>query len=157
MKSLSQLQSDFATARRQMEDLNTKIPRIMGTSAVKVVKENFKLQGYDSGAGIRKWDKRDPETDKAYDRRGKLKGSVYSSSNPLLLQTRNLYNSIKYLVTGKSVRIGVDLNLIPYAEAMNKTRQYIPKENEGPNIKILEHIKKKILSERNRIMKIFEK
>lgn len=180
MKSLSNLLSDFRAARVGMEKLTADIPRIMGTSAVKVIKQNFTLQGYDSGTGIASWEKRDPKTDAAYDRgrttkkdgtkskyrNGKnasYKGSVYNSENPVLMQTRNLYNSIKYQIIGKTVIIGVDLNIVPYGQKMNEggngtpARKFMPKPNEGPNIKMLKDIEKKVISEREKALREFKK
>ena len=171
-KSLQQLIADFKASRQAMEKLNNDIPRIMGKESVTVVKENFKLQGYDSGNGVRDWDKRKPATDKAYDKgrvKGKngklskyrkgdsknLKGSVYNSENPLLMQTRNLFNSVKYQQSGGKVEIGVDLGLIPYAQKMNEERQFMPIYN--PNVKMLKGIQDKIVKERDKAMKEFKK
>ena len=162
-KSLSQLLTDWRQSRQAMETLNNNLPRIIGTSAVKVVKENFKLQGYDSGTGVNGWEARNPKTDKAYDKRHGVKGSVYQSSKPLLEQTRNLYNSVKYAVMNKLVNIGVDLGLIPYAKRMNEggggipPRKYIPGPGEPPNPKILKAIYKKVDFERDKAMNIFKK
>ena len=180
MKSLRELVNDWnGTTQRMNELMNDKLPRIIGNEARRVVKENFKLQGYDSGFGVTKWAKRDPKTDKAYDRgktvnkHGKqskyrknpsvYKGSVFSSQNPLLEQTRTLYNGIKYVINGKSIIIGVDIGLIPYAKAMNEggrgipARKYEPEPNEEPNAKILKAISKKYESERDKAMKGFKR
>jgi len=145
-----------------------------------LVKDNFRLQGYDSGMGVAPWDKRKAKTDKAYDR-GKTtnskgvqsqyrtgknktyKGSVFSSANPLLEQTRRLYNSIKYKAITKTVIIGVDLLLVPYAEKMNEggnstpARPYMPQPHMPPNPKMLKSVKKKIEFERGKAMKGFVK
>ena len=163
-----------------MKKLTENTPRIIGNECVKAVKENFQLQGYDSGFGVQKWDKRSPKTDAAYDR-GKTtnskgiqsryrtgknstyKGSVFSSQNPLLEQTRRLYNSVKDKILNRKVKVGVDLLLVPYAEKMNEggngtpARQYMPKEEEPPNPKMLKNIKKKIEFERGKAMKDFVK
>lgn len=162
-KSLSQLLSDWRTARANMEKLSNDIPRIMGAESVKVVKDNFKLQGYDSGTGVAGWEARAEKTDKAYDKRHGVKGSVFNSNNPILKQTRNLYNAVKYAATKTLVTVGVDLGLIPYAQKMNEggngtpARKYIPGPSEAPNIKILKRIQKKVASERNKAMKNFKK
>lgn len=164
MKPLNQLLSDWKVARQRMEQLNNDIPRIMGNESVKVVKDNFKLQGYDTGTGLKSWPERSAKTNKAYDHRHGVKGSVYQSSNPLLQQTRNLYNLIKYLIKNKStVFIGADTNLAPYAERMNEggggipARQYIPKPGAAPNAKILKRIKKKVSSEIDKSLVEFKK
>lgn len=139
------------------------MPRIIGNEAVKVVKQNFSLQGYDSGSGVNGWEARSPKTNRRYDRRTGVKGSTYNSGNPLLVQTHNLKNSIKYEAKGKSVFIGVDKGVIPYAKRMNEggggvpPRKYITAESEGPNQKVLKRVHKKILSERDRAMQAFKK
>lgn len=163
MKSLNELLADWRKSRVEMEKLNTDLPRIIGTVAVKLVKENFKLSGYDSGTGVKGWEGRSVKTNKAYDKRRGVKGSVYQSSNPLLMQTRNLYNSVKYGAQGKVVTIGVDTGLIPYAKRMNEggggipARKYIPANGEQPNIKILKKVYRKIDSSRDKIMQNFKK
>jgi hypothetical protein len=136
-KSLSQLLADWRKAKTAIEKLTNDMPRIIGNESVKVVKENFKLQGYDSGNGVTPWQPRKAVTDAAYDRGriryangkkskyrhgpGGYRGSVYNSENKLLLQARVLYNGIKYIVNSKrSVTIGVDDALIPYGRKMNE-------------------------------------
>ena len=175
MESMSALLTRWRGASAKMKKLTDDTPRIIGNECVKVVKQNFPLQGYDSGNGVKPWPKRDPKTDKAYDR-GKTvnakgvqskyrtgnnktyKGSVFSSANLLLEQTRRLYNSIKYKAISKSVIIGVDLLLVPYAEKMNEggdgtpARQYMPDPEQPPNPKMLKRVKKKIQFERDKAM-----
>lgn len=171
MKSLSQLINDMRSARAAMKKLEEDTPRIIGSAAVKVVKNNFKIQGYDSGAGVKTWPKRSPDTNKRYDKRKGVKGSVYQSSNPILKQTGVLYNSVDYKVKGKLIFVGVNEDVVPYAQKMNdggpgtwgknKTntpaRQYLPRPNEGPNLKMLRIIKNKINSERDRALAPFKK
>lgn len=163
MKSLNQLLTDWRQAEAAMKKLQTNTPRIVGNESVKAVKDNFKLQGYDSGSGVAGWEARSDKTNEAYDKRHGVKGSVYQSSNPVLYQTHNLYNSIKYKIAGTVVKIGVDLGIIPYAEKMNEggdgvpARKYIPKEEDGPNKKILRNVLKKITSQRDKAMNMFKK
>lgn len=158
MKSVQDLLNDFSKAKEAMEKLHTvSLPKIIGNEAVRVVKDNFKLQGYDAGTGVNKWDARKPSTDKSYDKRRGVKGTVYNSKNPLLMQTRNLFNGVKYLATNGIINIGVNLTLVPYAEYVNEIRKYTPAGNEPPNPKILKSIEKKYLSEREKIMGVFKK
>ena len=180
MESLSVLLNKWRTASAAMQKLTNDTPRILGKESVDVVKENFTLQGYDSGYGVEKWEERKESTDKAYDRgktvnsRGQqsryrtgrnatFKGSVFSSQNPLLEQTRRLYSSIKYKVINKTVTIGVDLLLVPYAEKMNEggngtpSRKFTPAKAEPPNPKMLKRYKKKLEFERGKAMKDFVK
>jgi hypothetical protein len=169
MKSMQNLLNDWQNATRNMQKLGNDIPRIFGNEGVKVSKDNFKLQGYDSGTGLKSWPARSETTNKRYDKRSGVKGSVYQSGNPLLTQTRDLYNAIKYYLQGKRVTVGVDLTLIPYAKKMNEggpgtwgknatntpARPFIP--TDGPNVKILKAAGKKIESERNKALKEFKK
>lgn len=172
MKSLSQLVSDWRTARFAMETLTAKLPRIIGNEAVKVVKENFALQGYDSGTGVKPWEHRAEVTDYNYDHRYGVKGSVYNSGSPILEQSINLYNSLKYEIMGGIVKIGVDLTLVPYGEKMNTggpgtwgkyahtetpARQYMPTPNEPPNPKMILRFIKKLRFEARKAMRNFEK
>ena len=180
MKPISELIRDWTGVTNRINELmKDKLPRIIGNESVRVVKDNFKLQGYDSGNGVTPWSKRDEKTNKAYNRgktknkageeskyrsgKSVMKGSVYQASNPLLLQTRNLYNAIKYKHIGSSVVVGVDEGLIPYAKTMNEgrsnipPRQFIPKPDQMPNQKILMAIKKKYDFEVTKTMKGFTK
>ena len=160
-RSLSQLLADWRQARQNMEKLKSDLPRIVGNESVKVVKDNFKLHGYDSGTGIKQWEQRTEKTNKSYDKRTGVKGTVYQSSNPLLMQTRNLYNAIKYAIQTNTVTIGVDEGLIPYAKRMNEggggipARKFIPTDQ--PNGKILKRVTGKWNRERDKAMKIFKK
>lgn len=156
------------------------MPRIIGAVSVQIVRANFKISGYDSGNGITKWPPRAEATNKNYER-GKTvnssgtvsryrsgknsvyKGSVYSASKPLLLQTQNLFNSIAYRVAGKRVFIGTNLSIVPYAKAMNiggrgiPARQYMPTPNQGANVKMLTAIRSKIDFETQKALKAFAK
>jgi hypothetical protein len=159
MKSMGDLIRDWNGTNKRINMLmNDKLPRIIGNEAVRAVRQNFISQGYDSGIGKESWPARADKTNKAYDRRGILKGSVYRSGNPLLLQTRNLYNAVQYKIIGKLVIIGVDETLIPYAKRMNEggggvpPRKFMPEPDEPPNMKILKAIKKKYESELNNAM-----
>jgi phage gpG-like protein len=166
MRPLTDLVKDFATARRGMEKLVKDAPRIIGNEAVRVVKMNFSLSGYDSGNGFTKWVQRKTSTNQAYTRgrskggRSQYKGSVFSASNPILIQTRNLYNAIQYKTRAKSVFIGVNTTLIPYAKVHNEggrntpRRQYMPIG--GGNKKITRVAGEKLIFERDRIMKGFK-
>jgi hypothetical protein len=165
---IKNLKSDFRRAEKVLGDAPG---RIMGNECVNVVKENFDLQGYDSGFGVEKWEERKESTNKAYDRgktmdsRGRqsryrtgknstFKGSVYSSQNPIMEQTRNLKNSVNKKAIGRKVMIGVLSNnlgpVLQYAEKMNEggngtpARQYMPRPSQAPNQKMLRNIRKKL-------------
>lgn len=170
MKSIADLISDFKASRKALKQLQDDTPRIIGTSAVRVIKQNFSLQGYDSGIGVTSWKPRSPATNLRYDKRQGVKGSTYQSSNALLKQTGNLYNAIQYKVSGKLVFVGVDLGAVPYAKKMNDggpgkwgknvtntpARKYMPGKNEGANAKMLKDALKKIQSQRDRALNPFK-
>lgn len=156
MKSIGALLKDWNEACDRMKRLQKNVPRIAGAESVKVVKNNFKLQGYDTGHGINEWKQRDEKTNKAYDRRSGVKGSVYQSSNPLLLQTRNLFNSVKFRADDRKVFIGVNTATVPYAEPMNNERKYLP-VNEPPTKPMVDAIDKKVKTEREKALANFKK
>lgn len=181
MKNLTDLVKDWADARKKLQQSVDSIPRIAGVIAVKIIKENFIGEEYDSGIGTTKWKPRKASTNAQYDagkirnsktgklskyrsgKNGNYKGSVYSSSNPLLRQTLNLFNSINYVATNKRVFIGVNKTLVPYAEAHNQglnhqpQRQFMPYGNQKPNIKMLRAINKRVVYERDIALKAFKK
>jgi hypothetical protein len=170
MKSIQQLVSAFKASKEAMRRLQDKVPRILGNESVRVIKQNFSLQGYDTGTGVQNWKPRSQDTNKRYDKRYGVKGAVFQSSNPILKQTGALYNAIQYKVQGKLVFVGVDLGVIPYAQKMNEggpgkwgknqtntpARPYMPKKNEGPNPKIINKSIKKIDSEREKALREFK-
>jgi phage gpG-like protein len=159
MKDISQLPRDFAEMQRKYKKLQTDTPRIAGTIAVKVMRENFAAQGFiEEGAQpSEKWEKRDEKTDHGYDTYKTYKGSVYSSSNPILKQTGNLRDAIAYKVEGENkVFIGVDINKVPYAQAHNEGWGDMPKRKFlGWSKKLGEEIKKRITKERSIIFSIW--
>lgn len=181
MKSLSQLFSDISNARKAMQQVVDSAPRIIGVEAVKCIKENFQKQGYDSGFGFTAWVKRKPETNKSYDhgrtvnsktgklskyrtgKNGTYKGSVYSSSNPILDQTGNLKNSVAYKASRRRVFVGVNLAIIPYAKAHNQgehhepKRQFMPLPGENANPKILAASRKQIDYLAQKAMRAFKR
>ena len=166
MRSLTELLSDFRQSRAAMETLANNLPRIIGVESVRAVRNNFKTESYFGG---NKWVPRSDKTNKAYmagrtsGKQGRYKGSVFSASKPLLRQTLNLYNSIKYRALGKRVFIGTNLSLIPYANAHNEglnhqpRRQFMPFGNQPVHPIILSAIGKKYTSERNKALLKFKR
>lgn len=131
MKDLKQLVKDFSAARKAYHDLSAQAPRIVKDIAIKETQRNFHMQGFVGGGSYQMWKDRKPSTNKAYDRRGKTyKGSVYSSKNPLLRQTGNMYNAIgnDSFISGKLVNIGVNLNQFPgnYPKVLQEGTAYMP-------------------------------
>ena len=121
MKPLTDLTRDFHNSRKLFEQLALNTPRIMGKIGVDVTHENFTAQGFVASVGpAQKWKERSAATNKIYDSRKGYKGSVYNSSNPILRQTGNLMDGATYRASQKQVRIGVNLNIVPYAQLMNE-------------------------------------
>jgi phage gpG-like protein len=171
MNGMIQLLGDWRRASEEIIALVDKLPRVIGNIAVKEVKNNFTIQGYDSGAGVQQWEPRKDSTNKRYTKRYGVKGSVFQADNKILLQTRNLYNAIRYKATKNSVTIGVNLDLVPYAKIHNEggqgnafgkasftmpKRQFMPMPSDTmANPKIMAAAGKKIIFERDRILKKF--
>lgn len=171
-KSLSQLVRDWRKSADQVQRVRQLLPRIIGNECLQVVRDNFRLQAYDTGQGRTKWEKRKDSTNKRYDSRKGVKGATFNSGNKILRQTGNLYDAITYRVTGQSVRIGVDDNIIKYAKIHNEggqgnafgkhkftmpKRQFMPTDAEGPNKKMLGRITSKIAFEIDKALKPFKK
>lgn len=174
MEDLSALLRDFEQARKDYEQVIRALPRVMGIIAVKEVKGNFTAQGYRGPNGFQAWPKRKPSTDAQYDRgknggkyrTGKnsvYKGSVYSSKNPILIQTHALMDSVHYSVSGGYVFVGVNLNIVPQGKAINEglanqpKRQFLPKPSEGATPRMIIEITKKMDFETNKAMAKFRR
>lgn len=172
MKSIATLLADWRASSERMALVERSLPRIIGSEAVRIVRHNFLLSGYDTGSGVKLWPARKLTTDLRYDRRTGLKGSVFSSSNELLKQTGNLFDAIDYRVEGKNVFVGVNLTLVPYAAIHNEgltgsawgkvpfkmpRRQYMPAPGDPPNTIMTRAVKGKIDFEVQKAMKNFIK
>lgn len=116
MATLKQLLADMRRFNEGMQKLDEAAPRIAGVEAVKWVRKNFTNQSYKG----RKWKPRSPKTNKAYDRRSGVKGSVFNSSNPILRQSGNLMDAQRYRVVNRTTYIGFDTNRIPYGVIHNE-------------------------------------
>lgn len=203
---MAQLVADHRKMVAELTALQKQLPRIIGTEAVRAVKQNFQLQGYDTGTNFHKWPKRSDATNWAYDynrnpnaqrirvtksgrvirgakvfltssgrkskAKNRYKGSTYQSSNPLLLQTRTLFRGITYFPGPNKVTIGVDPNLIIYAQKMNEggpgkwgkkaktntpARQFMPRPGQPANPKIMRWAWNKVKYEQEKIMMPFRK
>jgi phage gpG-like protein len=120
MKSLQDLQKRFQEIKSGIETkIKNDISRKVGIEAVKMAKQNFKDQGFTTGSGTNSWEKRKPSTNKAYDKRRGVKGTVFRSSNPILRQTGKLYNSIHYEIIDKLIWIGLNEKEMPYGRIHN--------------------------------------
>lgn len=145
MKPLRNLRQDFKLSMEQVKQANAMLPQIIGVECVKVIKSNFQKQGYTSAG---QWPKRKESTNKLYDynrnasyrtpKLGKVskyknpyKGSVVRSGNPILLQTRNLRDSVSYSISGSIVTIGVFRRTIVINGETHDTMNYAKVHNEG--------------------------
>lgn len=105
MKKIEDLLHNIHNVANEFKTLYNKAPHLIGKIATDYIHTNFKTQGFDNSSNT--WKKRKPKTDYAYDNYARYKGTVYSSKNPILWQTGNLYNSIRYEASGRNVKIGV--------------------------------------------------
>lgn len=168
MEDLSKLLADFQRARQDFEKVSKDLPRVIGIISVKEVRENFRRQSYTGPNGIEQWQPRKASTNAQYDRgrvansrTGKLskyrtgknstfKGSVYSSSNPIQMQTLALFNSIQYKILGGYVFVGTNLSIVPYARALNEglgheqRRQFMSFGNQPINPMIVRNVTQKL-------------
>jgi hypothetical protein len=147
-KSLFDLINDIRRKSAAIKTMQENAPRTIGVESVRILKQNFQKQGYDSGTGVKMWAKRAKVTDTAYSynrnasyRTPKLgkkskyknpyKGSVVNASRPILTQTGNLRDSINFNVSGKSVIIGVFARTVTINGKTKDSLVYAKKINEG--------------------------
>ena len=152
MKDLISLITDLRAKQAAMKKLEADMPRIIGVETVRIIKENFKKQGYDSGQGFTAWKKRDKASDTAYEynrnanyrtpilgKRSKYKnpykGSVVSARRPLLTQTGNLRDATSFQVNGKTVTIGIYPKLVTIGGKTRDALKYAKIHNEGGKAK----------------------
>jgi hypothetical protein len=148
MKTIAQLIYDIRIKSAAMKKLTEDMPRIIGVESVRILKENFTKGGYDDGKGFKKWNKRSPATNTAYEynrtasyRTPKLhkksryknpyKGSVVSSKRPTLVQTGNLRDSLSFRVSGSKVNIGVYPRMVTIGGKTRDAMAYAERNNEG--------------------------
>ena len=187
MKSIQQLQSDFNRATKEVQQaIKKNLPRLIGTEAVKLIKNNFTTASYFGGAS---WKRRSGATFRAYSynrskkfrtktgkastAQNKYKGSRYKNSNPLLLQTRRLYKSIKYKIKGNVIFIGVNDTTVniditqhlneggkgKWGKATTNTpkRQFLPIGSQAMPAPMKKMIEKEFNQEFDRALKLFKK
>ena len=141
MRTLLDLISDIRRKEKAIKIMTEKMPDIIGTECVRVIKSNF-VKSNPAG-----WAARAKVTDIAYDYnrtsayrtpvlekkskyKNPYKGSVVSSKRPILVQTGNLRDSITYDKSGNEVIIGVMPNT-KKAGALQEAHTYAKKMNEG--------------------------
>ena len=173
MKNLNDLSKDFSEAAKKMQKLHEKeLLQYIGVEGVKITRENFDEQGYDTGEGKEDWKPRPEWVNKVYDNNPNYKGPVIKGSNPIAQQTGKLYRSIEHQEVGDKVLIGVNLNLVPYASKINEggasfwkeigrninviARKFLPVMGEPINPKIFQRAKKKYEQRINNIMENFK-
>jgi phage gpG-like protein len=167
MKTLRDLARDFHNSAEEFKRKQKIAPMTIGRIGVIVQKENFTAQGFVESVGpAQKWKERSKVTNDIYDSRKGVKGSVYNSANPILLQSGNMRDNITYRTSAKGVNIGVNLNLIPYAKKNNeggsqkfgKKWVRIPKRKFlGMSRKLALRIKDKLKQQRMEAFKKFAK
>lgn len=181
---MSALLADWRRSKQRMDMIARDLPRMVGVETKKIIRENFLLQGYDDGVSFQMWKAREPATNKRYDHRYGVRGSVFQSSNPVLHQTGDLENAVDYkverfFISGSGgtqlhvvIFMGVNLDLIPYAQIHNEgghgmawgkvpftmpKRKYMPAPGERPNAKMLKAYEAKLKYEIRQAMQTFSK
>ena len=144
MRSLLGLMHDFNKKRAALEHMQKALPAIIGNECVKVIKNNFKEQQYETGSS---WKPRTQATNTAYEynrtasyRTPKLgkkskyknpyKGSVVHANRPILVQTGNLRDSVTFKTEGQKVFIGIMPN-VKKTGALQEAHTYARINNEG--------------------------
>lgn len=152
MKDMNDLVRDLQKRDEALKKLERDFPRIIGIESVRIIKQNFGLQGYRAtSTGTKSWQKRSPVTDEMYDynrtasyrtpklgkkstHRNPYKGSVVSSKNPVLKQTGNLRDTVTYKVSGNTIEIGLWTKPVTIAGKTVDTIVYGKIHNEGGTI-----------------------
>ena len=157
MADLNDLENDLDKMESEMKHFALNFPKTMGKLAVGNIRSSFAMSAYNSGGSSKPWQERSERTNYGYDAHlyggTKLKtnkqGGNYSSANPLLVQSKNLINSVDYKAGSDSIDVGVYshivmINGVPhdsevYGQENNEggknlpQRQFMPKPDEGPN------------------------
>lgn len=145
MRLFHELVQGFDKKAKAIKQLETEFPKVIGVETVKLLKNNFKIQGYFIPGT---WKKRSKSTDIAYEynrtqayrtpKLGKVskyknpyKWSVVHASRPLLVQTGNLRNSLNYNAEGKGVTIGVFRRTVKIGGKLHDALSYAKVLNEG--------------------------
>jgi phage gpG-like protein len=145
MRPFHELVINFGKKAKAIKQLETEFPKVIGVETVRMLKNNFKIQGYFTPGT---WKERSLATDIAYEynrtaayrtpKLGKVsryknpyKGSVVHASRPILVQTGNLRDSLTYNVEGKSVTIGVFNRMVNIGGKTHNALSYAKILNEG--------------------------
>lgn len=164
MKNMQDAVNDFRKVSAELQKLNDRLPVVIGNVALATIAKNFETESYNDGSGAVKWEPRKAATNKAYDKRQGVKGSVFSSSAPILDQTSNLKDSIRKKVRARSVFVGFDTNKIPYGEVHNEgnpakgipRRQFMPRPTDPANYLIMRIILAKAKYEHEKILRPYK-
>jgi len=172
MPTLKDLEDDLSDMEKEMANLVGRFNTIIGQQAVSILKVNFDLQGYDDGKSFTAWPERSEATNRRYDSGyGATKGGrlyIYSSANPILVQSKNLRNAISYRAHKTDVDVGVydsvigTHNAVDYGKENNEgtdqvpQRKFMPTPTEGENAKIRDNILGRWKHEEQKIMRKFE-
>ena len=158
MADLNDLESDLSKMESEMKTFVSGFNKTMGRLAVANIKSSFAMSAYNSGNSSKPWAERSENTNYAYDYHqgrkvntslGNSKKGFYSSTNPLLLQSHNLIDSIGFRVFKNYIDVGIYPHIVMingephnsevYGQENNEgaknlpQRQFMPLPNEGPN------------------------
>jgi hypothetical protein len=139
MPTLLDLENDLSTMEKEMRGLVGRFNTIIGQESVKIIKENFDLQGYDDGVSFKVWAERSEVTNNWYDsgvsanRKGK--SVLYKSTNPILTQSKNLkIDSLQYRARKGEVDVGVYRSVVMLNGEPHDAVEYGQENNEGTSI-----------------------
>jgi phage gpG-like protein len=108
MMDIQKFREDFYRKASQMESLKKKILHLIAGAAEKMKDANFSAQGFVvNGAAHPKWKKRKKETSRSKGKR-------------ILSGTGYLQENVKAKALKDHVRVGVDLDKVPYAKIHNE-------------------------------------
>lgn len=108
----------FAQVKRDIQQVAKEIVTIAGVEGVKHFKKSFTDQGF-TDAGLQKWPGRKRNTD---------------PGRAILVKTGRLRRGVRVLSkTDKTVKVGVDLNEVPYAQYHNDGGNFAVKAHRRRN------------------------
>ena len=117
MKSINDLQNIFINLKKSVPVFKKTFEKNLGSFVVRDIDINFTKAGIDKGkrGGFEKW-----KVSKASIRRR-------DPSRPTLTNTRSLRKNVKYEISEDSLKIGIDLNSVPYGKSHQEGTNKLPK------------------------------
>jgi hypothetical protein len=182
MADLNDLENDLSKMESEMKRFVAGFKKTIGHLAIANISSSFVMGAYNSGNSSTPWAERSENTNYAYDYHqgrkvntslGNSKKGFYSSTNPLLLQSHNLIDSIGFRVFKNYIEVGIYPHIViingephdseVYGKQNNEgntqtnlpQRQFMPKPDEGPNMAMVNSIEGAWKSGESKIMSKF--